>query len=286
MGRIEPEPKNILAIKDAALHYAANGWPVFPLHNKKPFEFIMPDVKSHGYKDATTDAEAIRALWTYHPGATIGLATGSVSGVIVLDIDPPKGHYSLKELQGKYSPLPDTRRSRTGNKGLHYFFQYPNDGNTYINSVGLAGLEGVDIRANGGYVVLPPSKLFGNLAYKWGNPETPIAPLPTWLRDLLIEARAQRESIPQGGRFARSPGERWLSLALQKAREGNRNDNGFWLACQLRDDRIPEAEARSIILTYANLLPTGREQYTSKEAIASVTQAYKRPPREPARRKP
>lgn len=101
--RREPEIPAI-SIVQFALSYARNGWSVFPLHNKNPFEFIMPDVKSHGYKDATTDPEEIRAFWTYHPGATIGLATGSVSGVIVLDIDPPEGHYSLKELQRKYDP--------------------------------------------------------------------------------------------------------------------------------------------------------------------------------------
>jgi Bifunctional DNA primase/polymerase, N-terminal len=67
----------------------------------------------------------------------------------VLDIDPPKGYYSLKELQAKYGLLLDTRRSSTASNGLHYFFQYPSDENTHRNAVGLAGLEGVDIRANG-----------------------------------------------------------------------------------------------------------------------------------------
>src|SRR6266699_2719359 len=68
-------------IVEAALAYARNGWPVFPLHNKRPYEYISPGVKSNGYKDATTDEETIREWWTYHPGATIGLATGSVSGI-------------------------------------------------------------------------------------------------------------------------------------------------------------------------------------------------------------
>ena len=199
----------------AALSYAQNGWPVFPLHNKIPFK------DSQGYKDATTDEQQIQTWWTLHPTANIGLATGEKSGVIVLDIDPPEGHYSLQELQSQHSPLPETRRSRTGNKGLHFFFQYPHDGNTYVNAVGLSGLEGVDIRATGGYVVIPPSKLYGRLAYKWGNSETPIAPLPEWLRDVLIAERQQRESIPQVLRFARSPGEKWLIEALAKAREGN-----------------------------------------------------------------
>src|SRR5438034_6563065 len=89
----------------AALHYAQNGWLVFPLHNKIPFK------DSQGYKDATTDEKQIQSWWTLHPTANIGLATGEKSGVIVLDIDPPEGHYSLQELQSQHYPLPETRRS-------------------------------------------------------------------------------------------------------------------------------------------------------------------------------
>jgi Bifunctional DNA primase/polymerase, N-terminal len=278
MERIEPEPKRNIPIIEAALYYAQNGWPVFPLVGKVPFK------DSNGNKDATMNPEQIQTWWNTRPTANIGLATGKRSGVIVVDIDPPEGHFSLKELQATYAPLPDTRRSRTANKGLHFLFAYPTDGKTYRNAVGLAGHVGVDIRADGGYIVLPPSKLYGRLSYVWGNPETSLAPLPLWLKDMILEAQQQREAIPQGVRFARSPGEKWLQQALAKAYEGNRNAIGFWLACQLRDDKIPEAEAQSIILTYANLAPQGREQYSSKEAIASVRSAYKRDPREPARR--
>ena len=219
-----------------------------------------------------------------HPTANIGLATGERSGMMVLDIDVPEGYFSLQELQATHTSLPETRRSRTANKGLHYFFHYPDDGQTYKNAVGLNGLIGVDVRATGGYVVLPPSKLYGRLSYLWGNPETPIAPLPIWLRDLLLTAQEQRGVIPQGLRFAGSPGEYWLAQALDKARAGKRNAVGFWMACQLRDDNVPELEARSIMLTYANRAPQGKEPYTSKEAIASVRSAYNRPPREPGRR--
>jgi len=267
-----------LPLVEYALSYARNNWPVFPLHGKIPFK------SSRGYKDATTDEQRILAWWSQHPTANIGLATGERSGVIVLDIDVPEGHFSLKELQSSYAPLPNTRRSRTGNKGLHFFFQYPNDGKVYKNAVGLEGKIGVDVRATGGYVVLPPSKLYGRLSYIWGNPETPIAPLPIWLKDMILTAQQQREEYPQGLRFAGTPGEYWLAQALQRAREGNRNAVGFWLACQLRDDHLSQTEAQHIILTYANLAPEGREPYTSKEAVASVRSAYKRPPPEPARR--
>jgi hypothetical protein len=269
---------NAIPVAQAVLYYAQIGWPVFPLHGKIPFK------DSQGYKDATVNRQQIQMWWSQHPTANIGLATGERSGVIVLDIDPPEGYYSLKRLQSSYSPLPDTRKSGTANKGLHYFFEYPNDGHTYKNDVGLNGLEGVDIRATGGYVVLPPSKLYGRLSYKWGNPDAPIAALPIWLRDLMLEVQQKREEIPQGLRFVSSSGEYWLAQALHKAYIGNRNAIGFWMACQLRDDKVSESEARRIGLLYANLAPQGNEQYTSKEILASVRSAYKRPPREPARR--
>src|SRR6266446_6435310 len=173
-----------LPIVQFALSYARNDWYVFPLTGKIPFK------DSQGYKDATTDPQQIQTWWIQHPTANIGLATGERSGIIVLDIDPQKGgYYSVKELQKRYNPLPETRRVSTAHKGLHYYFLYPRDAENYTNCVKLAGLEGIDIRANGGYVVLPPSRLFNRLSYTWADPDTPIAPLPTWLRDLILQER-------------------------------------------------------------------------------------------------
>jgi len=267
-----------LPIVESALAYARAGWPVFPLQGKVPFKH------SQGYKDATTNEQTLQQWWVRHPTANIGLATGAVSGVIVVDIDPRhNGHLSIKELERRYGVLPLTRTCRTAHKGLHRFYQHPRDNKTYPNAVALDGLRGIDVRGDGGYVVLPPSQLYGRLFYQWGRLDLPIAPTPVWLLNLLQTVREQSGQTPQTVRFASSPGEKWLQEALSKAREGNRNSVGFWLACQLRDDQISEAEARSILLTYANLAPSGKEPYTSKEAIASVRSAYSRPPRESAK---
>ncbi len=164
------------------------------------------------------------------------------------------------------------------------FFQYPQDENAYPNTVRLAHLPGLDIRGEGGYVVLPPSTLYNRLRYRWTDPEHEIAPVLDWLLALLPHQEQQREGIPQPMRFAELPGEKWLIQALGQATEGNRNVIGFSLACQLRDDGLPEAKARSIILAYADRLPPGQTPYTHREALASLKSAYSRPPREPARR--
>jgi len=264
-----------ISLSEQALIYARQGWPVFPLAGKIPYE------GTNGHKAATTDEAVLTQAWSDHPKANIGLATGKVSGVIVLDMDVPEGYYALKALQEEYEPLPETRRSRTANGGLHYFFVNPDDGNTYPHVVGLSGKIGVDLRGHGGYVVLPPSTLYGRKHYIWANPETPLAPLPDWLRTLL-PVKGEHQQFPQGLGFASSSGEKWLAEAVAYAIHGNRNETGFWLACQLRDDGLSQQHATTLLLVYANRVPQERSSYSSKEALASVKSAYSRPRREPA----
>ena len=62
--------------------------------------------------------------------------------MLVIDMDVPEGYYNIKTLQAQYDTLPPTRMSSTANGGLHYFYQYPQDGNTYPGTVGLADLIG------------------------------------------------------------------------------------------------------------------------------------------------
>ena len=277
----EAEPRQPMPMVEAALTYAHNGWLIFPLSpsSKSPLK------GSQGYKDATRDAEKIQLWWQRYPMANIGLATGNLSGLIVLDVDPHHGgHPSFKTLEKRYGPLPQTRMSRTAHGGLHRFYQHPNDGQRYPNAVELEGLAGIDVRGDGGYVVLPPSKLYNRLSYMWGKSDMPIAPAPDWLLHALLNQQSQNEQTPQGGGFALVAGEKWLGQAVSQAREGNRNQIGFHLACQLRDDGLSEIQARDVMLTYVAHVGKGNTAYTEKEALDSLRSAYSRPPRERARR--
>src|SRR5436190_2211751 len=129
MGK-EHKPQRIVSLVEAAVSYAREGWPIFPLQGKSPFK------ESRGHKDATRDLEKIQLWWQEYPTANIGLATGSVSGLIVLDVDPQHGgHASFKELEKRYGQLPQTRMSRTAHGGLHRFYQHPQDGKRYPNTV-------------------------------------------------------------------------------------------------------------------------------------------------------
>ena len=120
--------------KEAALYYARRRWAVFPLYEpneKGGCSCGKPDCSSsakhprtkHGVLDATTNEARIEGWWTQWREANIGLATGKVSGFVVLDIDPARGgEKSFDELQAKYGRIPETLQCSTGGGGRHLYF--------------------------------------------------------------------------------------------------------------------------------------------------------------------
>jgi putative DNA primase/helicase len=140
----------------AALRYAARRWPVFPCKpgSKEP---LTP----RGHLDATTDPRQIHAWWNRWPYANIAVPTGERSGFFVLDVDRDSwGFGSLDALESEFGELPPTWTVKTGGGGLHLYFKYPEDGTVIPNSTGRLG-PGVDVRGEGGYVLVPPSTTEG-----------------------------------------------------------------------------------------------------------------------------
>lgn len=163
----------------AALAYAERiGWAV---HLLKPG--AKEPISLHGFKDATTDLDQIRAWWTDHPSANIGIATGKVSGLSVLDVDVKDGacgDVTLAALMAKHGASLDGHVcQRTWSGGLQYVFAYDPRARQGISCYG----PGLDGRNDGGYIVAPPS-LVNWRAYKWivqpGQPGT-LRPMPEWL---------------------------------------------------------------------------------------------------------
>ena len=181
---------------EAALHYAEQGLLMFPLRGKKPFT-------EHGCKDAATDPKIIRAWWSKWPDANIGLPTGTRTGIVVVDVDGETGERSIAALLRAHGPLPETRESQTG-RGRHLFFR-ANDPEIR-NDVGKKLGRGLDVRAEGGYVVLPPSVHESGKHYTWTR-DIPAAPLPDWLFEKFKSRPSSRaenvelgSAIPQGER--------------------------------------------------------------------------------------
>jgi Bifunctional DNA primase/polymerase, N-terminal len=141
---------------EAALGYAQQGIPVFPTNplDKKP-------LINGGFKNATTDETQIRDWWQRWPNAMIGTPTGPASGMWVTDVDqdPIKnidGMATLTKLIAQYGELPKTLMTVTPRGGRHLIFAWDN-GVEIRNSTGKVG-QGIDVRGEGGYVCLPPSR--------------------------------------------------------------------------------------------------------------------------------
>jgi Bifunctional DNA primase/polymerase, N-terminal len=144
----------------AALEYAEDDWPVFPCEpgGKRP-------LTERGFLDASTDRAQIHAWFNSWPSANIGVPTGARSGFFVLDIDRDKwGFGTLESLESRFGELPRTRTVKTGRGGLHVYFKYPDDGTVIPNSTGRLG-PGIDVRGEGGYVLVPPSTTEGAYEY-------------------------------------------------------------------------------------------------------------------------
>lgn len=149
---------------EAALKYAQMGLAVFPLQEKG-----KEPATNNGFKDATTEERQIKLWWRKNPNYNIGIATGQKSGGLVaidMDIDKDQGKDGYRVFTNwcnqNFLVLPDSWLSITGRGGYHLFyksaFPLPNKANW---------LDSVDIRADGGYVVAPPSVHPNGNKYEW-----------------------------------------------------------------------------------------------------------------------
>lgn len=178
--------------KDFALNYLENGWSVFPANGKKP---IIDEWKPYSITRPTK--EQVIEWWTKWPGADIAGVTGEISGIVVVDVDG-----------GEVPPLPPTAVSETSPGHYQYFFKHP--GFPVQNSTKVIA-SNVDIKADGGYVILPPSRHFNkesgkqDFTYKWSIPpkDAGFAELPA---NILEKIKSKKpvvtivRGVPEGER--------------------------------------------------------------------------------------
>lgn len=230
----------------AALQYAARGWHVLPLHNISRGHCTCPakaDCTSpakhprtkHGLHDATTDPGQIGFWWIKWPNANVGIRTGAISGLVVLDIDPEHdGEQSVVTLEQTHGPLPPTLTSLTGGDGMHHLYTHPGPDIDIANRAGSKLGPGIDVRGDGGYIVAPPSLHLSGQRYEWLDLDVPLAPLPDWLHEQLeqeqpVAPAAPRPNIAPGGpapggttNYARVALDRQAADVTQAA-QGGRN---------------------------------------------------------------
>jgi hypothetical protein len=257
----------------AALHLAKRGMAVFPLSPGTK----IPMAGSKGFKDATRDLKRVCALWTKHPTANVGIATGAISGVWVLDIDAHHdGEVTLVEIERRHGGLPLTIQVDTPNGGRHLYFRITQGSQGIRNSAGRVGL-GIDVRGNGGSIVAPPSVLSDGRQYRWHrNGANSFATSPNWLLEIAIPPPPfQAKKQPLSGDVPRYVLKAVVNelIALERADEGARNDTlnrvafvlfGFVLA-----GALPEDWARTELERRASALGL-----TIREARATIASAH------------
>ena len=149
------------ALLNAALEYIEDGWSVIPLnpHDKRPLG------KWREFQDRIASADEVVDWFSQHDEIALGLATGKTSNVVVIDCDSDSAIQFAKE-RGLDSPF----SARSG-RGPHYYFRHP--GSDVRNQQGLWGCDDIDLRGDGGYVVVPPSicksKTGEYVEYRWEN---------------------------------------------------------------------------------------------------------------------
>lgn len=142
-------------------------------------------------RDATRDPEVAARHWRRWPDANIGVAMGGGERYIALDLDGPTAYATLDRLEAEHTPLPDTLTVRSGrvDGGEHRIFRVPDelDIGAIRNATGTkrSAHPGIDIRAEGGQIVAPPSIHASGHRYAFVDPDQPIAELPGWLYELL-----------------------------------------------------------------------------------------------------
>ena len=181
---------NLDHLRETVITLTEWGWHVFPLAPGK-----KTPITPNGYKDATSDtATALRNF--NHGKLNIGVATGP-SKLVVLDGDGEAGNVWLANAHETYG-IPPTFTVRTRAGGFHYYFEAPTGIDIRCSASRIA--PGIDIRAEGGYVVGPTSWVAADEKgpagwYKLID-DSPVAPLPEWLLHLILatQARAPRNS--------------------------------------------------------------------------------------------
>lgn len=187
------------------MFYTERNIKVFPVkrQDKKP-------LCANGFKSATTNKVVLQEWNKKFPDCNIGIPTGLINNIFVVDVDGKQGFESLNRLELVYGKL-DAPTVTTG-KGMHLYFKIPENIELKCSTSKIA--DHIDIRANGGYVVAPPSIHENGHKYIWENfalnQDFPEA--PSWLISLITNTK--KEHSPVSG----------VLEEIASAPEGERND--------------------------------------------------------------
>jgi KaiC/GvpD/RAD55 family RecA-like ATPase len=235
-----------------ALKYLSLGLSIIPVRprGKEP---LLPWT---AFQKRRASEEEVREWFRKWPTANVGIVTGAISSIIVVDLDGPDGLASATRLG-----LKSTVTSITG-RGKHLWYQQP--GVILSNSVRI--VPGIDIRSDGGYVLAPPSVHESGLRYRWvGNALGEMGRLPSMPTVFL--------SVPVPIASSKNE-EGWIAKALEEMKDGNIDDTLFRICSSLRNSGYSMGDARAFLQPYAD--KTGAAEGHLQDKIDNVWARYER----------
>lgn len=213
-----------------ALKYLRMGLSVIPLQPRGK----DPLISWKKYQEILPMDNDIRSWWSTWPFANIGIVTGTVSGIAIVDLDGPEGMS-----QASLMKLSSSVISLTGN-GKHLWYRNP-VGVTVQNAVRIC--PGMDIRGEGGYIVAPPSIHESGRRYRWLNPLI-LSKLGAFPMTLL-----NVQPVKPNETYSKS--DSWIAEALNGMAIGNIDDTLFTLCSRLRADNYSANDALVLLRPHA-----------------------------------
>lgn len=232
----------------AALWYAAEGWRMVPAHSpvrnrcscgKAKCQRIGKHPRINAWTTkASCDRSQLFAWWQRWPDANVGLATGAESGIVVLDVDGADGAASLNRLAGDDPTILDTRIHQTGSGGTHLLYRHPG----FVCGNATRPLPGIDIRGDGGLIIMPPSLHRSGSCYQARNDDS-VAPLPESLHKLFRSTADGQGKPPQ--RFPDTSRHTQCHKERQGATRSNEEKQSKWGTHQIRRQKSQSTRINS-----------------------------------------
>jgi len=215
--------------KIAKLYTEKLGWSVIPVNGK------IPAIRWKEFQERRPTPQEIDDWWSQWPKANLGVVTGKLSNIVVFDCDSQNGiDWMVKH------GLPSTATVQSSEPyKRHFYFRYPENIDIPSFNGRLTRWEvDIDVKANGGYTVLPPSIHQSGAKYQWLTPLDKIADFEGWMFKFILNRqrplkRKSNDSVPTG---------QYDGVKVNGASEGTRDELGFRVACSYLGSGMKEYE--------------------------------------------
>lgn len=233
-----------MSLLNSALWYASQSMSIFPTGRDK-----RPLIKWEKYQKERATPEQIKEWWTKFPDANIGIVTGAISGIVVVDIDTEEGHDEIQ----KYIPESlETPTANTPKGGQHLYFKLPkielrNNCRT---------IPGTDFRGEGGYVLACPSVNGNGKGYEWTlSPKlVSFAELPqAYINEVNKPAMAKPKTITE-----------------EMFTEGRRDNDLFHIANVMSKGGAPAEEINQVLLKLMSSWGEHDEQWAMAKSQSAI----------------